>query len=246
MLIDNNNTFKRRNLLEIMAGKTVLITGSSRGLGKELAWVFARNSWDLILHGRDEEALDGVESAVRSYGVDCEVIIGDLTSRDTLGRLGEAAEQRALNVLINNAGVYAQKPFNDMSSEEFDRIVEVNLLAPVRLIKEIYPTFQRRESGLIVNVNSVAGLEASGSEAAYCASKHGLRAFARAYKYELRGSGIRVTDVYPGAMQTEMTDCRDNQDKLMEASEVANCVYGLCEGYPSVFVDEVRLGRTNY
>ena len=119
-----------------MAASTVLITGSSKGLGRSLAMAFARNQYNIILHGRDRRDLTKVKESVLKYGVSCDVVRGDITSEKTIDRLYDVARRRNIDVLINNAGVYLYRPFQDMGAEDFRKVIEVNLIAPVLLMKK--------------------------------------------------------------------------------------------------------------
>jgi len=229
-----------------MVRKTALITGASRGLGKELALVFAKNSWDLIINGRNKGLLSGVKSLVSANGVRCDVVVGDLASDETIVELGEAARRREIDAFVNNAGVYTKGQFLEMEVPEIERMVRVNLLAPMLLTREVYPIFRERRSGLIVNINSVAGEVGSPLEAVYCATKHGLRGFADSLKYEATSDGVRIINIFGGGMQTDMTRERDTYGKLMKPSEVADIIYAISVERPSVRVDRVTLGRTEY
>lgn len=229
-----------------MSRKAVMITGSSKGLGEALALVFARNRHDVILHGTDEHRLARVRAAVVGHDVECEIVRGDITSRDTIDRLCEAAERRDLDILINNAGAYLNKPFLATDAEEFRRVIEVNLLAPIVLTRKIFTVFQRKQSGLVINVNSAAGKNGSDGESAYCASKHGLRGFTRSIQFEANRDGVRVIEVYLGAMNTAMTQGRKDPGKCIQTPEAADLIWKLCQDYPSMRLDEIDLSRRRY
>jgi short-subunit dehydrogenase len=229
-----------------MAGRTIIITGSSRGLGRSLAIVFAKNEYNIILHGRDENALIQVKEEVLRNGVDCDTVRGDITSEETIERLFEIAEKRNLDGLINNAGIYVNKPFHDTAPEKFRQVIEVNLLAPIILTKKIYPIFQRKKSGLIININSMAGKYGSEGESAYCASKHGLRGFTRSIQFEANRDHVRVFEVYLGTMNTGMVEGRRDPEKCIQTAEAAEFIYGMIQEYPSMKIDEVDLSRRRY
>ena len=229
-----------------MSCKTVLITGSSKGLGKSLALTFAKNKCNIILHGRDERGLKQVEEGVLENNVSCNVVRGDITSEETIDRLYETAVRRNIDILINNAGIYVNRPFKDMNPAEFRKVIEVNLIAPVVLTKRIFPIFQSKSSGIIININSIAGKNASDGETAYCASKHGLRGFTSSLQFEAIRYGVRVIDVYLGAMNTGMVKGRKDPEKCIETSEAANLIYGLCKDYPSMRIGEIHLYRRKY
>jgi len=229
--------------------KSVLITGSGKGLGANLALVFAKNGYDIILHGRDEKGLATVKKAVLSNGVECEIVMGDITSNlafNTIDKLYETAEEKNLDVLINNAGAHVSKPFQDMDIEELETILNVNLIAPIQLIKRIYPIFAFKKSGLIININSVAGKIASELEAAYCASKYGLRGFAESLQFEANKDGVQIINVYPGAMQTAMNEHREDYRQLIKTDEAAEAIFRTCKDYKSLKITEINIQRRVY
>lgn len=229
-----------------MEAKTVLITGSSKGLGRSLAFVFAENKFNIILHGRDEQGLEDVKKRVLENNVDCDVIKGDITSEKTINRLFNAANKKNLDVLINNAGIYICKSFQNMSPEEFKRIIAVNLVAPVQLIMRIYPIFLKKKSGVIININSVAGKNPNEMEAAYCASKYGLRGFTRSFQLEATKNHVQLFSVYLGAMNTAMTKDRIDHQKLIQTDEAADLIFKICRDYQSLKINEIDLGRKRY
>lgn len=230
--------------------KTVLITGSSRGLGKSLAFTFAKNGYNIILHGRDEENLKAVKQVISEKNdVNCEIVRGDITSNsalDTIDKLYEAADERNLDVLINNAGIHASEPFQDMDIGKFEDVLAVNLIAPIQLIKRIYPIFQKKKEGLIININSIAGKYSDELEAAYCTSKYGLRGFSSSFQIEANRDNIRLISVYLGAMQTEMTKGRMDYEKFIRTDEAADLIFMMCRDYKSLRITEIDLRRRIY
>lgn len=223
--------------------KTVLITGSSKGLGRSLALIFAHNKHNVIIHGRDEPALAEVEELVLGNNVNCDAVLGDLSSQKTLDALYEIATERELDVLINNAAIHVHKPFGEMSEREMRRIIEINLIVPVQLTMKIYPLMRAKKSGIIININSMAATVANELEAAYVASKHGLRGFARSFRYEATRHGVRVVSVYLGAMQTGMTSYRTDWERLISPDEAAVVIANICKDYKTLKIDEIDLRR---
>lgn len=229
-----------------MTKKTVLITGSSKGLGKSLATVFARNGNDIILHGRNEQDLKSVEQEILAHRVACDVVTGDLTHDKTIEKLAQVAEERDADVLINNAGIYLNAPFQEISLLDFRRVIEVNLVAPIILTRKIFPILQRKQSGMIVNINSLAGKNPTDRESAYCASKHGLRGFTKSIQFEANKDHISVIEVYLGTMNTGMVDGRRDPEKCIRTDEAAECIYGLCREHASLRINEIEVNRRRY
>ncbi len=226
--------------------KTVLTTGSSKGLGEALSLIFAKNSYNIILHGRDIVKLEGIKKQILNEGVVCDIVVGDLLHDDTLTELAELSRSRNLDILINNAAIHLQKPFNETSENEIRNIIDTNLVAPILLTKKIFPIFERNKNGLIVNINSFAGKNSGDGESIYCASKHGLKGFMGSLQFDANRSGIRVIDVYLGAMNTQMVKGRKDGEKYINTSEAASLIYDLCTDYRSMRISEVDLLRRLY
>jgi len=226
-----------------MMPKTVLITGSSKGLGRNLASIFSQNKYNVILHGRDQPNMAEVADEVLKRGVVCDAVLGDLSSEKTIDNLYELAKKRELDILINNAGMYVHKPFTEMSTKELQRIIEVNLIAPALLTMRIYPIMKERKSGTIINISSMAATVANELEAAYCASKHGLRGFTRSFQYEAKRHGVRMMSIYLGAMRTAMTAYREDHAQLIDPFEAAREIFSSCKDYESLVIDEIGMRR---
>jgi len=218
----------------------VLVTGSSKGLGRELALTFARKGHGVILHGRDEARLAQVRQEIEALPSPVAVVRGDITDERTLRHLLDAARTWKIDVLINNAGAYLSAPIEETSLLDAERILKTNLCTPVWLTLAIYPLFRERGHGLIVNINSLAGKGFNDQEAAYCASKWGLRGFMGSFKFEARKHGISVLDVYLGKMRTDMAA---NRPGLIEPCEAARVIYELWRDYPTLRVNEIEIGR---
>jgi len=226
--------------------KTVLITGSSKGLGAALAVAFSRYQYAVILHGRCSDDVSGVRSILEKNGSTVYTVIGDLLEEETIDELVECAIDNHVDIVVNNAGMYLNKPFSSMRMSEFKDVININLIAPVSITHKIFDWFKKNKQGIIVNINSIAGKKGSDGEAAYCASKFGLRGFSESIQFEATRNGIRVIDVFLGAMKTEMTSNREGTELFMDVSEVSDIVVKLTKEFSSLRVNEVSLGRLKY
>lgn len=206
--------------------RKVLITGANRGLGKCLAEVFVAGGDRVFPHmGRAD---------------------GDLTSLETIVRLVSLVESEDIDLLINNAGVYLNRFLPAMSYDEFREVIEVNLLAPVRLTKAIWPIFHRRKSGIVVFINSVAGRSGSPGELAYCTSKFGLKGFADSLQYDAIRANVKVLSVYLGAMWTDMTRNRGGGKELyIDPRDAALMIYDACRSYSGAEQTELVIDRVS-
>ncbi|MEL7739417.1 SDR family oxidoreductase [Citromicrobium bathyomarinum] len=176
-----------------LSGRTALVTGAARGLGKAIALRLSENGARVLVSGRDEAALAEV-------GGGTEPLVFDLDdSRACEAALSEAG---AIDILVNNAGMRDRRALADLPREAFSAMLETNLAAPYDLARRIAPGMIERGWGRIVNVSSIAGQIARG-DVAYTASKGGLDALTRALAAELGPHGITVNAVAPGYFATE-------------------------------------------
>jgi short-subunit dehydrogenase len=229
--------------------KTVLITGANRGLGKALAECFSYNhrriprsiEYKLILNARKFDLNKSRWFNFLSSGCAYDFVDGDLLHSDTISKL--AAND--VDILINNAGVRFAKPFSELSEDEIRETIDTNLMAPILLTKALW-TALKKNKGLVVNINSLAGKTGGNGETAYCASKHGLAGFSSALQFDATKDGIRVIDVFVGAMQTNMTKERKDYEKLIYPKDVAETIYSLCKDYASMRITEININRRRY
>jgi short-subunit dehydrogenase len=228
-----------------MPKKTVLITGSSRGLGKSLALTFAGHGYSVILHGRDRARLNSVRREILKNGVDCSVIIGDIAKKSTIDKLTLCAKKLDIDILINNAAIFTNKLLEEITADEIKKIVDVNLVAPILLTKSVYGFFKKKGNGQIININSVAGKTFNMDESMYSAAKHGLRGFMTSFQFEAVKHNVSVMNVYPGAIDTDMIR-RNNVQKLIKANEAAELIYLTSQNYSSVRTSEIDILRKIY
>jgi short-subunit dehydrogenase len=174
----------------------VVITGASSGIGAALAREFHRAGAHLTLVARRQQLL---EALVRELGSErCQVIVRDLAEVPFTGWLAEAERQGPIDVFINNAGIQKAGPFIGSDARLGNRLLDVNLLAPMALAREVVPRMVERRAGTLVNISSVAAMTPPAGMAWYVAAKAGLAAFSEALRAELVETGVNVLTVYPG------------------------------------------------
>jgi short-subunit dehydrogenase len=190
-----------------MSKGTVLITGASSGIGEELARLFAEKDYDLIISARRKERLD---TLAEELGTDSSVtcIVCDLSTDEGPEQLVTDIRGQGLEVdiLVNNAGVSSQGSFQDLSVDEIDNMINLNVRALTRLTHMLLPTMIQKGSGKILNVGSVASFQPMPSASVYGASKAFVLSFTEALSEDLRGTGVTVTALCPGLTKTEMVD----------------------------------------
>jgi uncharacterized protein len=172
---------------------TVLLTGASGGIGKAIARALAARGANLLLSGRRAEALDQLAQSVGGRSLP-----SDLASRKDVIRLGEAAADAGAGILIANAAVPASGTLAELTQEQIDAMLEVNLRAPVALARALIPGMMARGAGHLVFISSLQGKAATPSAPLYLATKFGLRGFALGMREDLRGHGVGVSTVFPG------------------------------------------------
>ena len=189
------------------ARRVALITGASRGLGRVVSEVLASEGWDLILVARREGPLVELARRLANRTVDVRIVPGDVSDPHLGARLSRiVAEYGRLDLLVNNASELGPSPLKrltELSSEEFHRILEVNLLAPVALVARLRG-YLRVAGGLVVNISSDAAVGGYPGWGGYGASKAALDLATRTLANELRSEGIRLVSVDPGDMRTDM------------------------------------------
>ena len=185
---------------------TALITGASAGIGAAYADRMARRGYDLILVARDEQQLQAVAERIRAgTGRRVDVLRADLTRReDLLAVEGRLAADATISVLVNNAGVAAAGTLLDNEADRLQMMVELNVIAPLRLARAAAGNFARRKSGTIINVASVLALAPERFNGTYSGTKAFLLNLSRSLDCELKDKGVRVQAVLPGATRTEI------------------------------------------
>jgi short-subunit dehydrogenase len=174
-----------------ISGRTVLLTGATGGLGGAIARDLSDAGARLVLSGRRTEVLEPLAGELGAR-----LVIADLSEPSDLDRLVE--EAGAIDILIANAGVPGSGRLLDLSAREIDRVLEVNLRAPIMLTRALAPGMVQRRGGQIVLISSLAGKAATPGTSMYNSSKFGLRGFALAMRQELRRAGVGVSLVSPG------------------------------------------------
>lgn len=185
--------------------QVVWVTGASAGIGEALAHAFAGEGASLILSARRSERLEALRAAcprpdeVLVLAVDlCDPEAREAAARDALAWKGR------LDVLVNNAGVTHGEPAWETPMADFRRVMELNFFAPVALCRTVVPAMIAAGRGHVVNVSSVTGYVAPPGRSAYGASKHALQGYSDTLRAELHGTGVRVTVVCPGYVDTEI------------------------------------------
>ena len=231
-------------------GKVALITGSTSGMGRDTAYLFAREGAKVVVTGRNEERAKAVVEKIRSEGGEASYVIADtskLESADVIFDGAMRAYGGKIDILFNNAGQLSVTPILDVTLEEWQRVMNVNVTTALLLTQKVAPVMKAHGGGHIINTASVAGCAAHWGPAAYCTSKHAMMGLTKAMALEL-GPDIHVNGICPGAIRTAMLDSAGGEDamgfmkarsplgRIGEGSEIASTVLFLATEESS-FID---------
>lgn len=237
-----------------MARKTVLVTGASRGIGKAIAIKFAKKNYNVVINCvRSEERLMQTKREIESYQVPCLAYLGDMGDMEQCRQLFLQIKKHfnTLDVLVNNAGISYIGLLQDMTADDWDRVIRTNLTSVFNCSKLAIPDMVSQKYGKIINISSVWGNVGASCEVAYSATKGGINAFTKALAKELAPSNIQVNAVACGAIDTEMNQFLEEDElialideiptgRLGRAEEVADLVYHL--GYKNSYLTGQVIG----
>lgn len=209
-----------------VAGKTVLITGASSGIGEATALRLAASGASVVLSARRRDRLDMLVARIGAAGGRAVALESDVTRRADMEALARLAMERfgSIDVLINNAGVMPISRLDVYDVDGWDRTIDTNIKGVLYAIAAVLPRMKAQRSGHIVTIASVAGHRINGGSAVYAASKHAVRVISEALRQEVTADGIRATIVSPGATRSELFDKIDDpasQRRLAGAAEMA-------------------------
>jgi NAD(P)-dependent dehydrogenase (short-subunit alcohol dehydrogenase family) len=189
-----------------LQGKTALITGASKGLGKAMALALAEAGAALILVSRNRDQLNETAEAIRKLGGEAEVFLADITDEAQIDQLAKAVSQRPgrVQILINNAGINIRKPITDFTLTEWRQVMDTNLTGVFLMCRALVPLMKGQGYGRIINMTSMMSHVSIAGRTAYSASKTGLLGFTRALALELAPEKITVNGISPGPIATEM------------------------------------------
>src|SRR5262245_10077067 len=220
-----------------LEGRSVLITGGSRGLGAALGGELARRGARVVLVARGEAALEEAARRIRDAGGEAHALVADVGSKESVYPLVGAAAALVgpLDVVVHNASTLGPTPLRELSEtecEDFTRVLETNVVGPLRLTKAVLGSMVLRRQGVVVGISSDAAVEAYPCWGAYGVSKAALDHLLRTWAAELRDSGVRFLSVDPGEMDTAMhAEAMPDADRSMlrKPEEVAAHVADLIE-----------------
>ena len=212
--------------------KTAIVTGAARGIGRAVALNLAESGVSLVLnYYQNEEAALGLVKEIDALGGRCVLVQGDVSNPGDAQKLIDSALENfnELDILINNAGINKDNLLIRMKEEEFQRVVDVNLLGTFYCTKYASKIMMKKRFGRIVNVSSVVGIAGNAGQSNYAASKAGIIGFTKSVAKELATRNITVNAIAPGYIKTDMTDRLSEEQKDRILSRVPLGRFGLPE-----------------
>lgn len=224
--------------------KNIVITGGSDGLGKTLAESLSKDNNVIILATNEEKLKEVANQNNCTYKV-CDVR-NYSTVESTINSI--ASEFGKIDILINNAGLWIQEELDTNDSERIHSVVDVNLLGVINCSKAVIPFMKDNKDGLIVNINSQAGINHKAERVVYNATKWGVTGFCKSLQDEVAKYGIRVTNVMPGMMKTDMfkkLNIEKNMANGVDTKEVARLIKFIIDTPADVMIPEVGIKNIN-
>ena len=189
--------------------KVAFITGATRGIGKHIAIEFAKDGYDIAFNYRKEnEDLENVKKQIKELNVRCLPVKGDVSIFDDTANMVNQIinEFGKIDVLVNNAGITKDALLMRMKKEDFEDVINVNLVGTFNVTKNVIPYMIKQRSGRIINISSVVGVSGNAGQTNYSASKAGIIGFTKSLAKEVASRNILVNAVAPGFIETQMTD----------------------------------------
>ncbi len=233
--------------------KVALITGSSRGIGKQIAIKFAKEGYNIVLnYVNKSEEVDKTIEEIKSLGVEVLEAQGDVSNFEESEKIVELAIEKfgQIDVLVNNAGITRDTLIMRMKPEDFSKVINVNLVGTFNITKNVVPYMMKKRQGRIINISSVVGISGNAGQCNYAASKAGIIGFTKSLAKELASRNILVNAVAPGFIETSMTDVLQESvkesikkqiplNRIGMPEDVANVVYFLASEESSYVTGQV-------
>ncbi|MGB7342940.1 MAG: SDR family oxidoreductase [Pirellulaceae bacterium] len=236
-----------------LSGKIVAVTGGGTGIGAAIATILAEAGCRVTVGGRRTEPLDALAKSVtsdhpmRTHAID----VASATSIESF--FGDIRQNVGdVDILVNSAGINIQnRTMAAMDPDDWERVLNINASGAYRCMHQVLPAMRSRRDGLIINISSVAGKRAiSLGGVVYCASKFAMTALGTAVSNEVRNEGVRITNVYPGEVNTPILDNRptpvtqEHKDSILQPEDIASVILSICHLPPRANVPEIVIKPT--
>lgn len=244
MLLERTDTMTLSN-------KKAIITGAGKGIGRATALALAKEGVSLGLVARTQHDLEQVAEAVKEYDVDVSIATADISDNQQVEQaVGQIfSELGSIDILINNAGIAKFGGFLELSVEEWERIIRVNLFGMYYVTRAVLPRLIEQKSGDIINISSTAGERGGPVTSAYSASKFGVMGLTESLAMEARQHNIRVTAMTPSTVVTDLAIdeglVKGDEENVLQPEDLAQLIVASLKLDPRVFVKSAGLWTTN-
>ncbi|MCA1040351.1 3-ketoacyl-ACP reductase [Bacillus infantis] len=237
--------------MQSLKGKTALITGAGRGIGRAAAIAFAKEGISVGLLGRTLSNLEKAAEELKEYDVKVSIAAADVQDSESVNKAVEkiTSELGGIDILINNAGIAKFGGFLELSPQEWEDIIQVNLMGVYHVTRAVLPGMIERKSGDIINISSSAGQKGAPVTSAYSASKFAVLGLTESLMLEVRKHNIRVSALTPStvatdlAIETNLTD--GNPEKVMQPEDLAEYMVAQLKLNPRIFIKNAGMWSTN-
>lgn len=226
-----------------------IVTGAGRGIGRSIGLALAERGARVFLCARTRGEIDAVGNEIVARGGQARAVVADIAKEDDIRELFRAVRNEAeqLDILVNNAGIGSFGEFADTGTDDFDRVITVNLRGTFLCSREALRMMQPRKRGAVINIASVVGFKGYPRQGAYTASKHGVMGLTKVLAAEAQEHGIRVSAVLPGGVDTDLIgDARPDLDRssLLRPEDIAQTVLFLLSLPDRAAIDEIYIRRS--
>ncbi len=224
-----------------LKNKVVLITGASKGLGRELAKIYYLQGCKLILTARSKDKLEELK---RELSDEVMIVQGDLRDNETIRKISVLTKEKGIDIFINNAAIPCFKPLEEVEEKDLEEVFGLNVLAQIKLTKEIYFLMKSKQKGTIVNINSTAGKMGIPNQIIYCSTKYAMKGFTESLRKDAERNNIKLLEVYPGGMKTNILDGTGiDTSNFMEPKNVAKVICQLTSAEEDMTPSEILIKR---
>jgi 3-oxoacyl-[acyl-carrier protein] reductase len=237
--------------MKSLHGKTALVTGAGKGIGRAVALALAHEGVSVGLLARNGAQLRDVAEELRAYGVNTSVVTADVADMKAVNvAVAQVAEELGpIDILINNAGIGSFAKFMEMPPADWEQIIQVNLMGVYYVTRAVLPAMIVRETGDIINISSTAGLRAAAGGSAYSASKFAVMGLTEALMQEVRKYNIRVSALTPSTIATELAIGNNltdgNPAKVAQPEDLAELIIAQLKLNRRVFIKDAGMWSTN-
>ncbi|WP_053955381.1 elongation factor P 5-aminopentanone reductase [Inediibacterium massiliense] len=233
--------------------KTVVITGASRGIGKAMTQMFAQKGYNVLMNfNKSEKEATELYDLLKNQGCSVKIFKADVSKRNEVNNMIEFCVQEfgTIDILINNAGISQEKLFTDLTDEDWDTMMNVNLKGVFYCTQKVLQYMIPRKKGKIINISSIWGMIGGSCEVHYSVAKAGIIGLTKALAKELGPSNIQINCIAPGIIQTDMLSPYDENElkalieetplmKLGNPSDIASCAYFLASNHSNFITGQI-------